>query len=472
MRKTKIICTIGPASQSEEKLKEMMLAGMNVARFNFSHGDHAEQGGKFDTLDKVRKELGLPVAALLDTKGPEIRLRDFAAGKVELKADQTFTLTTEEIMGDENRASITYAGLKNDVKPGMSILIDDGLIEMKVLEVGETEIVCRVVNGGFVSNHKGINVPGAILSMPYIGEADMADILFGIEKGFDFIAVSFARTKEDILDVRRILDEHNSQMKIIAKIENVQGIQNLEEILEVSDGIMVARGDLGVEIPMEDVPVIQKKMIKKAVAQGKHVITATQMLESMIKNPRPTRAEATDIANAIYDGTTAIMLSGESANGLYPVEAVKTMGRIAEKAEEDIDYRSRMDKLSKVTTAPDITRAISHAICTTASDLEAAAIITVTMSGFTANTISRYKPCSPIIGCTMDPQVYRQLNLLWGVRPALVTQKETADDLFEEAISECRRLGYINSGDTVVLTAGVPLGVSGKTNMIRVVEVE
>ena len=337
MRKTKIICTLGPACESEEKLKELMLAGMDVARFNFSHGTHEDQKKRLAKVLKVSNELNLNISVLLDTKGPEIRLRDFEGGKAELVTGQTFILTTEELLGTSQKASITYKGLKNDISVGNTILIDDGLIEMVVQEITDTDIVCQVINGGFVSNHKGVNVPGAILSMPYVSEVDREDILFGIEMGYDFLAASFARCKEDILEVRQILKEHNSPMKIIAKIENMQGIQNLEEILSVSDGIMVARGDMGVEIPMEDVPVLQKKMIKMAVNQGKHVITATQMLESMIKNPRPTRAEATDIANAIYDGTTAIMLSGESAAGLYPVDAVKTMAKIAERAEQDIE---------------------------------------------------------------------------------------------------------------------------------------
>ena len=407
---------------------------------------------------------------LLDTKGPEIRLRDFEGGKAELVTGQTFILTTEELLGTSQKASITYKGLKNDISVGNTILIDDGLIEMVVQEITDTDIVCQVINGGFVSNHKGVNVPGAILSMPYVSEVDREDILFGIEMGYDFLAASFARCKEDILEVRQILKEHNSPMKIIAKIENMQGIQNLEEILSVSDGIMVARGDMGVEIPMEDVPVLQKKMIKMAVNQGKHVITATQMLESMIKNPRPTRAEATDIANAIYDGTTAIMLSGESAAGLYPVDAVKTMAKIAERAEQDIDYRGRMQK-NHDHTCPDITEAISYATCTTAMDLNAAAIITVTMSGFTAEMISKYKPGCSIIGCSVNPRVCRQLNLLWGVAPLLVEREENAEELFEEAVRNARKAGYVKQGDTVVLAAGVPLGTPGRTNMIRVVEV-
>lgn len=470
MRKTKIICTLGPACESEDKLKELMLAGMNVARFNFSHGTHEEQKEKYAKVLKVSRELGLHVATLLDTKGPEIRLRDFEGGRVELITGQTFTLTTEEMLGTSEKATITYKNLKNDIAVGNTILIDDGLIEMVVQKITDTDIVCQVINGGFVSNHKGVNVPGATLSMPYISDVDREDILFGIEMGYDFLAASFARCKEDILEIREILQEHHSSMMVIAKIENMQGIHNLEEILSVSDGIMVARGDMGVEIPMEDVPVLQKKMIKMAVSQGKHVITATQMLESMIKNPRPTRAEATDIANAIYDGTTAIMLSGESAAGLYPVEAVKTMGRIAERAEQDIDYRGRMHK-NHDQTHPDITEAISYATCTTAMDLKAAAIITVTMSGFTAEMISKYKPGCPIIGCSVNPQVCRQLNLLWGVAPLIVERKENMEELFEAAVCNAKEAGYIKRGDTVVLTAGVPLGTPGRTNMIRVVEV-
>ena len=471
MRKTKIICTIGPASESEERLRDLMLAGMNVARFNFSHGTHEEQREKYQRVLKVRRELGLPVATLLDTKGPEIRLRDFEGGRAELKTGQQFVLTTEEILGTAEKAAISYKNLKSDISVGTTILIDDGLIEMTVEEISGEEIVCRVVNGGFVSNHKGVNVPGAVLSMPYISEVDKADILFGIEMGFEFLAASFVRTGEDIAQIRKILDENGSDMKIIAKIENMQGIENLEDILEASDGIMVARGDMGVEIPLEEVPVIQKKMIKMANARGKHVITATQMLESMIKNPRPTRAEATDIANAIYDGTTAIMLSGESAAGLYPVEAVKTMVRIADSTEKDIDYRGRM-KQNEKGEKTDITMAIAYATCTAAADLNAAAIITVTMSGFTAEAISRFKPVCPVIGCTVNDRVCKQLNLLWGVNPLLISRKETSDELFSAAVEEAREAGYVKRGDRVVITAGVPLGTAGTTNMIHVVEVE
>lgn len=470
MRKTKIICTIGPSSQDEATLEKLMNAGMNVARFNFSHGDHEEQKKKFENVDKVRRKLGLPVATMIDTKGPEIRLKDFENGKIELKAGQKFALTTDEIMGTEERASITYKNLKNDVKIGNMILIDDGLIGMTIEEITDTDIICKVINGGKVSNHKGINAPGAVLSMDYISEVDRKDILFGIEMGFDFVAASFVRSREDVLDVRRILDEHGSDMKIISKIENVQGIRNLTEILEVSDGLMVARGDMGVEIPLEDVPAIQKKMIKEAVAQGKFVITATQMLDSMIHNPRPTRAETTDVANAIYDGTTAIMLSGETANGDYPVEAVETMNKIAIKTEQDIDYAGRLKKIEEENKI-DITTAISHATCTTAVDLDATAIITVTMSGQTAQRISRYKPASQIIGCTLDEKVCRQMNALWGVRPLMISKKSSTDELFREAVKVAKEAGCVKPGDKVVITAGIPLGKTGTTNMMQVVEV-
>lgn len=469
MRKTKIICTIGPASESEEKLRELMKAGMNVARFNFSHGTHEEHKKKFGRVVKVSGELGLSVATLLDTKGPEIRLRDFENGKAELTAGQEFTLTTEEIVGNKNRAAITYQDLKQDVQAGSRILIDDGKIEIEVKEIKGEEIICIVKNGGMVSDHKGINVPGAELSMPFISSADREDILFGIQMGFDFIAASFVRTKEDILEIRKILDAHNSPIKIIAKIESLQGIQNLEEILSVSDGIMVARGDMGVELPLEEVPIIQKKMIKMAVGAGKHVITATQMLESMIQNPRPTRAEANDVANAIYDGTTAIMLSGESAAGKYPVEAVETMARIAERTEKVIDYNGRM--LSKTPrNLEDVTTAISYATCTTAMHLNAEAIITVTMSGFTAGMVSRYKPSCQIIGCSVNPRVCRQMALMWGVTPVLMPREENTKELFADAIHLAKKQELIHNGDTVVLTAGVPLGESGRTNMIQVLE--
>lgn len=471
MRKTKIVCTIGPASEKEETLRELIRAGMNVARLNFSHGDHAGHAQKLERIRKVSREMNIPVAALLDTKGPEIRLGNFEGGKTELREGQKFILTTEEVTGDAQRASVTYKNLVHDVKPHSRVLIDDGLIEMEVESVTGTDIVCTVKNGGPVSDHKGINVPGTVLTMPFINEKDRADILFGCEMGFDFIAASFVRCKQDILEIRKILKEQASRIQIIAKIENLQGIENLEEILEAADGIMVARGDMGVEIPMEEVPIIQKRMIRQAVMAGKHVITATQMLDSMIHHPRPTRAEITDVANAIYDGTTAIMLSGETASGGYPVEAVRTMARIAERTERDIDYRVRVRRPGDNMLAQDITSSICHAVCHVASELNVKAIITVTMSGFTSAMIARYKPQCPIIGCTTGRLIWRQMNLQWGVHPLLIAQESIAEDLFREAIAAAKNAGYVQKGDTVVLTAGVPLGISGNTNMLRVVEV-
>ncbi len=471
MRKTKIVCTIGPASEKEETLRELIRAGMNVARLNFSHGDHAGHAQKLERIRKVSREMNIPVAALLDTKGPEIRLGNFEGGKTELKEGQKFILTTEEVTGNAQRASVTYKNLVHDVKPHSRVLIDDGLIEMEVESVTGTDIVCTVKNGGPVSDHKGINVPGTVLTMPFINEKDRADILFGCEMGFDFIAASFVRCKQDILEIRKILEEQGSRIQIIAKIENLQGIENLEEILEAADGIMVARGDMGVEIPMEEVPIIQKRMIRQAVMAGKHVITATQMLDSMIHHPRPTRAEITDVANAIYDGTTAIMLSGETASGSYPVEAVRTMARIAERTERDIDYRVRVRRPGDNMLAQDITSSICHAVCHVASELNVKAIITVTMSGFTSAMIARYKPQCPIIGCTTGRLIWRQMNLQWGVHPLLIAQESIAEDLFREAIAAAKNAGYVQKGDTVVLTAGVPLGISGNTNMLRVVEV-
>ena len=467
-RKTKIICTLGPASESEQMIRELMLAGMNVARLNFSHGTHEEQKGKIELVKKVREELKLPVAMLLDTKGPEIRTRDVEGGKIELRKGQSFILTTEDILGNEGMVSITYTDLVKDVKPGDAVLIDDGLIELSVNQVTEKDIYCTVENGGFVSNKKGINVPGVSLNMPFISEKDYDDILFGIEEGFDFIAASFTRSAEDILEIRKILDEKCcDRIKIIAKIENLQGVENIDEILRVSDGIMIARGDMGVEIPLEEVPVIQKKLILKSLEIGKPVITATQMLDSMMKNPRPTRAETSDVSNAIYQGTGAIMLSGETASGQYPVEALKTMDRIAVRTEEDIDYDYRFKRRS-IMDKPDITNAVSHATCTTAADLKAAAIITVSKSGRTVGMISRYRPSCTIIGCCMDDYVCRQLNLYWGVEPLLLEREDNAETLFNHAVEAAEQAGLVSRRDLTVLTAGVPLGITGTTNLIKV----
>ena len=425
--------------------------------------------GRVKMLRKLRKELNRPVAALLDTKGPEIRLGLFENGeKVLLKEGQTFTLTTEEITGNAERASISYKELPQDVKAGNHILIDDGLVDMEVQSTTDTDIVCKVINAGKIGDRKGVNVPNVDLSMEFISPKDYSDILFGIENDYDYIAASFVRTKDDVLAIRKILKDNNAehQMKIISKIENMQGVKNIDEIIEVSDGIMVARGDMGVEIPIEEVPVIQKEIIKKTVAAGKIVITATQMLDSMIKNPRPTRAEATDVANAIYDGTSAIMLSGETACGDYPVEAVKTMARIALRTEQDINYLSRL-KNNKATSTPDITNAISHATVTLAGDLGASAIVAVTKSGRTCDEISKFRPICPIIGGCLTEKVYRQLNLCWGVVPALLDEKEDLDELFAAATAAAKATGIAKEDDVVIMTAGVPLGVSGTTNLVK-----
>lgn len=468
MRRTKIVCTLGPATEKEEVLRKLMQEGMAVARMNFSHGTHEEQKTRLDMVKRLREELDLPVAALLDTKGPEIRIGDVDGGKVELKEGQTFILTTEEMLGSVEKVTITYKELYKDVCPGNSILIDDGLIGMEVLRIEGEDIVCQVKNGGFISNHKGVNVPGVELKMPFVSQKDYEDIVFAAEQGFDFIAASFTRTASDILEIRKILHENNGDgINIIAKIENMQGVENCESILRVADGIMIARGDMGVEIPLEEVPVIQKKLIRLATRMDKPVITATQMLDSMIKNPRPTRAETSDVANAIYQGTSAIMLSGETAAGAYPVEAVQTMARIAERTEKDIDY-TREFKPRKLAERPDVTSAISHATCTTAMDLEAAAIVAVTKSGRTVGRISKYRPSCQIIGCATDQRVCRQLNLLWGVVPVQMEEENTADKLFDHAVEVAERRGLIARGELAVITAGVPLGLSGTTNMIKV----
>ncbi len=468
MRKTKIVCTLGPATDSEDVLREMMLAGMNVARFNFSHQTQAEHKARLKTVVKLREELGLPIATLLDTRGPEIRLGRFRNGKVTLTAGQTFTLTTVDCLGDDQIASISYPRLPQDLWVGAEILIDDGLIRLQVTHLTEQEIQTEVIYGGTVSDRKGINLPGVPLSLPFLSRQDEADIRFGIENGFDFIAASFTRRAADIEEIRSILRRGNCHnIRIIAKIENYDGVHHIDEILRAADGLMVARGDMGVEIPLEEIPVLQKMLIKKAYRVGKQVITATQMLDSMMKNPRPTRAETTDVANAIYDGTSAIMLSGETAAGQYPVAAVKTMAQIAERTERDIDYVKRFRRRG-ITEPPNVTNAISHATVTTAHDLNAAAIITVTKTGQTARMISKYRPLSPILGCSMDPQVCRQLNLSWGVRPIIVAQQSSTDRLFDHAVDRAAAEGLVKSGDTVVITAGVPLGISGTTNMMKV----
>ena len=468
MRKTKIICTLGPASSSEEMVRKLMLAGMDVARFNFSHQGHAEHKRLFDTVVKVREELGLPIATLLDTKGPEIRLGLLEGGEAFLHTGDSFTLTTRPITGNNEIASISYAGLPQDVHEGGRILIDDGLIELKIQKVTREDIFCKVLNGGRIANRKGINVPDVSLSMPFLSERDREDIIFGIETGFDFIAASFTRTAEDIMEIRHLLKRYGGErIRIIAKIENGEGVSNLDEIIRVSDGIMVARGDMGVEIALENIPVLQKRIIKKAYRAGKQVITATQMLDSMIKNPRPTRAETTDVANAIYDGTSAIMLSGETAAGDYPVETVKVMATIAERTESDIDYESRF-RQRRSDLGAEVTDAISHATVTTSMDLGAKYIITVTKYGKTARMISKYRPSCPIIACSPDTATVRQLNLSWGVIPVFVEEKNNTDELFAAAYDAAKKKGLLRNGDLVVTTAGVPLGISGNTNLLRV----
>ena len=478
-RRTKIICTLGPSTDNEAVMKALIEEGMNVARFNFSHGPHDEQMGRLKMLRKLRKELGKYVAALLDTKGPEIRLVEFEKGKTELKTGQTFTLTTDDILGTDERVSITYKNLADDVKLGDHILIDDGLVGLEVVEikpvakpvntkVNARDIVCKVLNDGVISNKKGVNVPNVDLTMPFISEKDYGDICFAVENDYDFIAASFVRTAEDVMEIRKILAEKGGEdIKIISKIENMQGVRNIDDIIRVSDGIMVARGDMGVEIPLEDVPVMQKMIIKKVCEAGKIVITATQMLDSMMKHPRPTRAESTDVANAIYDGTSAIMLSGETAAGMYPIEAVKTMVRIATRTEHDINYLQRF-RQRRTMCNPDVTNAISHATCTMAGDLSAAAIVTVTKSGRTARMISKYRPNCTIIGECLTEKVCRQLNLEWGVEPILITEEQDASQLFEKAVDVAEAAGFVSKGELVVLTGGVPLGVSGTTNLIKV----
>lgn len=468
MRKTKIVCTLGPATNSEESIRALIGAGMNVARFNFSHGTHESHLETFTIVDRLRRELAVPVATLLDTKGPEIRLGLFQGGSAELHQGGRFTLTGEECMGDAEHAQITFPGLCQDVKKGDQILLNDGAISLRVLSAHANSIDCEIENGGVISDRKGVNVPGVHLSMPYVSEKDRADILFGVKTGFDFIAASFARCAEDILQIRSILERENaSHIRIIAKIENAEGVANIDEILRVSDGIMVARGDMGVEVPYEDVPVYQKLLIKRCYNTGKMVITATQMLESMIANPRPTRAETADVANAIYDGTSAVMLSGETAAGKYPVEAVHTMAQIAERAEQAINYRKRFTERED-SLLPDVTNAISHATCTTAYDLGATAIITVTWSGTTARMLSKYRPDIPIVACTHLESTYYQLALSWGVSPLLVDVKHETDELFAHAVDRAKEAGLCGDGNIVVITAGVPMGINGTTNTLKV----
>lgn len=467
MRKTKIVCTLGPATDQDGVLRAMIRAGMNVARFNFSHGSHEEHKVRLDALKSLRRELNLPVAAMLDTRGPEIRLKTFAGGSVQLKTNQEFTLTTRDVSGDVHQCSITYPELPGDVHAGDTILLDDGLIRLTVLESGASDIRCRVENSGTMKDHKGVNVPNVKLSMPYISAQDRSDILFGVEQGFDFIAASFVRSAADVREIRKLLDERGSHIRIIAKIENQQGVDNLMEILSAADGVMVARGDMGVEINFTEVPIIQKNMIVRCIACGKPVITATQMLDSMIGNPRPTRAEITDVANAIYDGTSAIMLSGETAAGEYPVEAVKTMDAIARRTEADINYAKRM-RHTTTGGRMSIAEATAHAACSTAQDVQADAILTVSQSGATARMVSRFHPGTPIIACLQSEEVQRQMALSWGILPILTARSDNTDELINQSVRAAEEMKLIHPGDLVVLTAGVPAGVPGTTNMIKI----
>lgn len=471
MRKTKIVCTLGPSTDDYAVLKSMIRAGMNVARLNFSHSTYDEHKMRMDMVKRARKELGMPVAILLDTKGPEIRIKTFKNGVAELKKDSKFTLTTRDIEGDENGVSVSYEDLPKYVQKGARILVNDGLIELSVTSVNATDIVTTVLNDGTLTNRKSINMPDTFIDMPYLSDVDRADIEFGIAQDVDYIAMSFVRTVDDVRIVKRLLNEHDANnIQLIAKIENRSGVDNMVSILAECDGVMVARGDMGVEIPFEELPGIQKEMISYCYRQGKKVITATQMLESMITNPRPTRAEISDVANAVYDGSSAIMLSGETAAGKYPVEAVRTMATIAEHAESGINFKKRFHVLE-----PDIktvTDAVSHSTCEAAFDLDAKAIIAVSQSGYTARKISRFRPSAPIIAPTTSAKAYNQLAMNWGVFPTLSKMQDSSDELFRHVINCAINTGIVAEGDLVVIAAGVPVGVSGNTNTMRIEHVK
>ena len=467
MRKTKIICTLGPSTDKEGVLRDLIANGMNVARFNFSHGSHEEHLGRFEKLKALREELGKPVAALLDTKGPEIRLKDFKNGVENLVAGQTFTLTTRDVEGTNEICSITYKDLPMDVEPGGTIMLDDGLIKLQIQTVNDTDIVCTVLNNGKIKNKKGVNVPGVHLSMPYMSQRDKDDIIFGIQQGYDFIAASFVRTAQDVYDIRNLLNQYDSNIRIIAKIENREGVNNIDSILAAADAVMVARGDLGVEIDFTELPGIQKTIIERSFSFGKPIVTATQMLDSMMVNPRPTRAEISDVANAIYDGTSAIMLSGETAAGAYPVEALKTMSAIAERTEQE-GFHLRGRTMDSNPGKISVSDATAHAACLTARDVNAAAIVTVSESGTTARLLSKYRPQQPIIACVMREQVQRQLSLSWGITPLMMPLAHSTDELIEMSTSLAKENGYLHNGELAVVTAGVPVGVSGTTNMIKI----
>lgn len=468
MRKTKIICTLGPATDKEGIMEALIREGMNVARFNFSHGTHEEQKNRLEKLKTLRRQFERPIAALLDTKGPEIRIGCFKDHRITLEEGQKFTLVNDETEGTQEQVTISYKDLYKDVKPGDSILIDDGLVGMEVVEISDKDIVCIVKNGGDISDHKGVNVPGVELKMPFISQKDREDLLFGIQEDFDFVAASFTRTADDVKEMRKLLNDNGGRdIHIIAKIENQQGVDNIDAIIEEADGIMIARGDMGVEIPLEHVPIIQQKIIEKVYEAGKVVITATQMLDSMMIHPRPTRAETTDVANAIYQGTSAIMLSGETAAGKYPVEALKMMVKIAAHMERNIEYNGIFRRRER-SEDPDITNAISHATCMTAIDLKANAILAVSKTGNTARMISKYRPECLIVGCSSSEKVYRQLNLSWGILPLQIREEYSSEILCLRAIEAAQAHGIVGDGDKVVFTGGIPLGIPGRTNLIRV----
>jgi pyruvate kinase len=466
-RRTKIVCTLGPAVADEEKLIKLIESGCDVARFNFSHGDQQSHGKMYNMFDRARKAVNRPIAAMLDTRGPEVRTGLMEKDGVFLKAGSLLMLTPEEVLGTDRCIGINYKDLARDVAVGQTILIDDGLVAMTVEEISKDDLVCRVQNDGLIKDRKSVNIPGVILSIPYLGERDKKDLLLGIEMGFDFIAASFASEAQNVLDVRNFLNENGgSHVGIIAKIESARGVEKVDEILQIAEGLMIARGDLGVEIPYQDVPIVQKALIKKALAAGKISITATQMLESMVKKPRPTRAEAADVANAIYDGTGAVMLSGETAAGDYPIEAVRTMAVISLRTEEDINYRKRLQSLDSL--GGDMTYAIAHATCSIAHDLNAAAIVPVTHSGYTARMVSSFRPAVPIIGCTPIESTLRKLSLSWGVIPLKIEPHDVGEEMLADAVASVFHAGLVPEGGTVVLTAGIPMGVPGTTNLIRV----
>ena len=467
MRKTKIICTLGPAVDSEDMIRTLIRSGMDAARFNFSHGSHPEHLERLSLLKAVRDAMGRPVATILDTKGPEIRIRNFDTKSISLEAGDTFTLTTREEVGDQTHVSVSYPKLHQEVAPGQEILIDDGLVAIRVDEIRGEDIVCTVENGGTLSANKSINIPGVHIHLPALTEKDVADIRFGVENDFDFIAASFVRQASDVEAVRQVLQDCGGEsVKIIAKIENQEGVDNIDEILAAADGIMVARGDLGVEIPAAKVPILQKKIIRKGLQAGKPVITATQMLDSMMRNPRPTRAEVSDVANAVFDGTSCVMLSGETAGGKYPVEALTAMTGIVEEAEASIDYWRHFQK-QRVVPASNINDAITHTCCLTAKDLDAKAILAATNSGRTARMICRFRPSCPVAALTMHEKVRRQLNICWGVIPFLTGEVNSTDRIFSLSAEVALKERLVHAGDTVVITAGVPLGKSGSTNLIK-----